>query len=133
MNFASDNATEIAPEIMDAITGVNSGFAPAYGNDDLTKKLERRMSEVFEREVATFVVATGTAANALAIAHCCQPWSAVLCHEASHLMTDEAGAPEFFGQLSKRDGGRVRLDPTSELHYARAIGHVCRDLSMEAR
>jgi threonine aldolase len=97
MNFASDNATEIAPEIMDAITGVNTGFALAYGNDNLTKTLERRMSEVFEREVATFLVATGTAANALAIAHCCQPWSAVLCHEGSHLMTDEAGAPEFFG------------------------------------
>jgi threonine aldolase len=55
------------------------------------------MSEIFEREVAMFLVATGTAANALAVAHCCQPWSAVLCHEASHLMTDEAGAPEFFG------------------------------------
>lgn len=97
MNFASDNSTEIAPEIMDAIVGVNAGFALAYGNDDLTKKLERRMSDVFEREVATFLVATGTAANALAIAHFCQPWSAVLCHEASHLMTDEAGAPEFYG------------------------------------
>jgi threonine aldolase len=97
MNFASDNSTIVAPEIFDAIARANSGSALAYGNDDLTKALERRMSEVFEREVATFLVATGTAANALAIAHCCQPWSAVLCHEASHLMTDEAGAPEFFG------------------------------------
>jgi threonine aldolase len=97
MNFASDNSTIVAPEIMDAITGVNAGFALAYGNDDLTKTLELRMSEIFEREVSTFLVATGTAANALAIAHCCQPWSAVLCHEGSHLMTDEAGAPEFFG------------------------------------
>jgi threonine aldolase len=97
MNFASDNSTEVAPEIFDAIARVNSGPSLAYGNDDVTKALERRMSEVFEREVATFLVATGTAANALAVAHCCQPWSAVLCHEASHLMTDEAGAPEFFG------------------------------------
>ncbi len=97
MNFASDNATEVAPEIFDAIARVNSGFALAYGNDDVTRALERRMSEVFEREVATFLVATGTAANALAVAHYCQPWNAVLCHEAAHLMTDEAGAPEFFG------------------------------------
>jgi threonine aldolase len=97
MNFASDNSTEVAPEIFNAIASVNSGTSLAYGNDEVTKALERRMSEVFEREVATFLVATGTAANALAIAHYCQPWNAVFCHEAAHLMTDEAGAPEFFG------------------------------------
>ena len=97
MNFASDNATEVAPEIFDAIARANEGYSLAYGNDDRTRTLERRMSELFEREVATFLVATGTAANALAVAHFCQPWNAVLCHEASHLMTDEAGAPEFFG------------------------------------
>lgn len=97
MNFASDNSTIVAPEIFDAIARTNSGFALAYGNDDLTRALERRMSEIFEREVATFLVATGTAANALAVAHYSQPWSAVLCHEAAHLMTDEAGAPEFYG------------------------------------
>lgn len=114
MNFASDNSTIVAPEILDAVAGVNSGFALAYGNDDLTRTLERRMSEMFEREVATFLVATGTAANALAIAHCCQPWSAVLCHEASHLMTDEAGAPEFFGggvKLIGMPGENGKLTP----------------------
>jgi threonine aldolase len=97
MNFASDNATQVAPEIFDAIARANQGYALAYGNDDRTRALERRMSELFERDVATFLVATGTAANALAVSHSCQPWNAVLCHEASHLMTDEAGAPEFFG------------------------------------
>jgi threonine aldolase len=97
MNFASDNSTEVAPEIFDAIARANKGYSLAYGNDDWTRALERRMSELFEREVATFLVATGTAANAFAVAHFCEPWHAVLCHEASHLMTDEAGAPEFFG------------------------------------
>jgi threonine aldolase len=97
MNFASDNSTAVAPEIFDAIARVNSGFSLAYGNDDVTRMLEKRMSEVFEREVAVFLVATGTAANALAVAHVSRPWSAVLCHEAAHLMTDEAGAPEFYG------------------------------------
>ena len=97
MNFASDNAAVIAPEIFDAIARANDGYSLAYGNDDSTRALERRMSEFFEREVAIFLVATGTAANALAVAHFCQPWNAVLCHEASHLMTDEAGAPEFYG------------------------------------
>lgn len=97
MNFASDNATIVAPEILEAIVRANEGYALAYGNDDHTRALERRMSDLFERDVAVFLVATGTAANALAVAHFCQPWNSVLCHEASHLMTDEAGAPEFFG------------------------------------
>ena len=40
---------------------------------------------------------TGTAANALALAHLTPPWGAVLCHADSHIATDECGAPEFFG------------------------------------
>jgi threonine aldolase len=108
MNFASDNATIVAPEIFDAIARANDGYSLAYGNDEHTRALERRMSELFECEVATFLVATGTAANALAVAHFCEPWNAVLCHEAAHLMTDEAGAPEFFGGGLKLVGIRGR-------------------------
>jgi threonine aldolase len=52
---------------------------------------------MFEREVAVFLVATGTAANSLALAHLTPPWGAVLCHEEAHIATDECGAPEFFG------------------------------------
>ena len=44
-----------------------------------------------------FLVPTGTAANALALAHLTPPWGAVLCHAESHVATDECGAPEFFG------------------------------------
>ena len=97
MNFASDNTAGMAPAILDAIAQANTGFALGYGNDDLSKDVERRLSELFEREVAAFLVATGTADNALAIAHFCQPWNSVLCHAQSHVATDEAGAPEFFG------------------------------------
>lgn len=97
MKFASDNAAAVAPAILEAIVQANQGFALAYGNDPLTKAVERRFCDLFEREVAVFLVATGTAANALAIAHCSPPWGAVLCHAHSHIATDEAGAPEFFG------------------------------------
>ena len=119
MNFASDNATIVAPEIFDAIARANQGYSLAYGNDDHTRALERRMSELFEREVAIFLVATGTAANALAVAHFCQPWNAVLCHEASHLMTDEAGAPEFFGgglKLIGIAGEKGKITPEALRH-----------------
>ena len=54
-------------------------------------------AEIFQREVAVFLVPTGTAANALALAHLTPPWGAVLCHDEAHIATDECGAPEFFG------------------------------------
>ena len=75
-----------------------------------TRSVERHLSELFEREVAVFLVPTGTAANALALAHLTPPWGAVLCHADSHIATDECGAPEFFGAglkligLSGQDG-----------------------------
>jgi len=115
VNFASDNTAPIAPAILDAIAGANRGFALAYGNDDWTYGVERRLSEIFEREVAVFLVPTGTAANALALAQVSPPWGAVLCHSQSHILTDECGAPEFFGGGLKLvglpgDGGKIALD-----------------------
>lgn len=97
MNFASDNAAGVAPEILAAIAAANEGSALAYGNDAATRRVERRFAELFEREVAVFLAPTGTAANALAIAHLTPPWGAVLCHAEAHIATDECGAPEFFG------------------------------------
>jgi len=97
MNFASDNTAGIAAPIFEAIRKASAGYAPGYGNDDWTRRVEARFAEIFEREVAVFLVQTGTAANALALAHLAPPWGAVLCHVESHVATDECGAPEFFG------------------------------------
>jgi threonine aldolase len=97
MNFASDNAAGIAPEILAAIARANDGAVLAYGRDEWTKRVEARFAEMFERDVAVFLVPTGTAANALAVAHLTPPWGAVLCHDEAHIATDECGAPEFFG------------------------------------
>jgi threonine aldolase len=97
MNFASDNAAGVAPEILAAISRANTGGALAYGRDDWTKRVERRFAEIFEHDVAVFLVPTGTAANALALAQLSPPWGAVLCHAEAHIATDECGAPEFFG------------------------------------
>jgi threonine aldolase len=97
MYFASDNTAGMAPEILAAIGKANTGYALGYGNDDWTRRVEQSFAEMFEKDVAVFLVPTGTAANALAIAHLSPPWGAVLCHEGSHIATDECGAPEFFG------------------------------------
>ena len=97
MNFASDNTAGIAPPILAALTNANAGYALGYGSDATTEAVARRLAEMFEHELAVFLVPTGTAANALALAHMVPPWGAVLCHAESHLTTDECGAPEFFG------------------------------------
>jgi len=97
VNFASDNTAPVAPVILDAIVAASRGYARGYGNDDWTARIEQRFAEIFEREVAVFLVPTGTAANALALAQISPPWGVVLCHAQSHIVTDECGAPEFFG------------------------------------
>jgi threonine aldolase len=104
VNFASDNTAPVAPQILDAIVAANAGYALGYGNDDWTAGVERRLSEIFEREVAAFLVPTGTAANALALAQVTPPWGVLFCHADSHIATDECGAPEFFGGGLKLEG-----------------------------
>jgi threonine aldolase len=106
MNFSSDNTAPVAAEILEALVRANEGFAPGYGADGWTRAVERRFAEIFEHELALFLVPTGTAANALALAHVTPPWGVVLCHAESHIVTDECGAPEFFGAGLKLAGLR---------------------------
>jgi len=80
----------------------------------------RRFCEIFEREVAVWLVPTGTGANALALAHVSPPWGAVLCHAESHIISDECGAPEFFGGGLKLIGlpgtaGKIAPDTLREV------------------
>ena len=96
MNFASDNWACAAPEILAAVLAANDGTAAPYGADAVSQRLHGRVAEVFEHEVAAFPVATGTAANALALATVTPPFGTVLCHTEAHINTDECGAPEFF-------------------------------------
>ncbi len=95
-SFVSDNAAGISPEILAAIGRANEGSAAGYGADPLTASLTDKFSALFETPVEVFLVATGTAANALSLAACCPPWGAVLCHEHAHVIRDECGAPEFY-------------------------------------
>lgn len=96
MNFASDNVVGASDKVLQAIVAANTGPLPSYGADPITKRVEQRISEIFERECQSFLVTTGTAANALAIATLAPPHGAVICHEEAHSIDDECGAPEFF-------------------------------------
>ncbi len=96
MNFRSDNVAGADPAIMAALTEANAGSASPYGDDPWTRRLTERVAEVFEIKAAVFPVATGSAANALALSVLTRPYGAVYCHDDSHINTDECGAPELF-------------------------------------
>jgi threonine aldolase len=114
MNFVSDNAAGAAPEILAALSRANDGAASSYGSDDITRRLAEKLSQLFEKDVAVFPVATGTAANALSLATLTPHYGAVFCHEGAHINVDECGAPEFFSQGAKLvplQGAHGKLTP----------------------
>jgi len=116
MNFRSDNVTGAAPEILAALMTANEGTAASYGADAISARLKERFSTLFEREVAVFPVAIGTAANALAIAAVTPPWGVVYCHTESHIQVDECGAPEFFtggAKLMPLEGEDGKITPAA--------------------
>ncbi|MBN8938906.1 MAG: low specificity L-threonine aldolase [Rhizobiales bacterium] len=96
MFFASDNGLGASDKVMQAIVAANGGARLGYGNDDGTKKVERMLSDLFERDVGVYMVITGSAANGLALSTLTPPWGIVLCHEESHVIEDECCGPEFF-------------------------------------
>ncbi len=104
MNFCSDNVTGCAPEILEALARANHAFAMPYGADELTAAVERRFAEIFEHEVAVFLVATGSAANALALSCLTPPFGAIYSHPLAHVAVDECGAPEFYSGGAKMVG-----------------------------
>jgi threonine aldolase len=95
-NFASDNVTPASAAILAAVAEANADPVSSYGADPYTVRLQAVVSAVFETDAAVFPVATGTAANALALSQIAPPFGAVYCYEAAHIATDECGAPEFF-------------------------------------
>src|SRR5881296_1262985 len=99
--FASDNVAPICPEAWAALEEANLQYAPSYGEDRWTARVCDRIREIFETDCDVYFVFTGTAANALALAQLCNPFHSVICHQHSHIETDECGAPEFFTGGSK--------------------------------
>lgn len=116
MTFGSDNWAGIAPEILTAISDANNGLAPAYGSDDLTAQTKATINEVFECDAEIYFVATGGAANGLALSVMSPPYGMIICHEESHIQMDECAGPEFFtggAKLLPVKGHGGKLTPTS--------------------
>jgi len=127
-NFTSDNVTPACAAVMAAVNAANAGGVPSYGGDELTARLEARVAEVFETTVSVYPVATGTAANALALAQLSPPYGGVYCYEAAHIATDECGAPGFFAGgavllgLPAADGKITAAQLATAIEHAHSMG-----------
>lgn len=100
-DFRSDNVAGIDPIILNALIEGNSGTATAYGQDEWTAQLNTRVEEVFDHEASTFVVSTGTAANAIGLSLLATPTSSIVCHQGAHIENKESNAPEFYTHGAK--------------------------------
>jgi threonine aldolase len=113
MRFFSDNAASVHPAVLDALARANT-VDTAYDGDALSAALDARFTALFETPVTAIWIATGTAANALALAAMCPPFRGIICHHDAHINCDEAGAPEFYtggAKLLLADGPGAKLTP----------------------
>ncbi|QFT57480.1 Low specificity L-threonine aldolase [Sulfitobacter sp. THAF37] len=102
MFFSSDNAGPVHPQIMERIVADNTGHQMPYGNDTIMPEVRDRLRDIFEApEAAVYLVATGTAANVLALACYTQPWQTIFCSKVAHVEQDECNAPEFYTGAAK--------------------------------
>ena len=102
MFFASDNTGPVHPNVLAALTRANEGYAMGYGADALMDRVRDRIRALFEApEAAVYLVATGTAANSLALATLANPWDTIFCTPVAHIQEDECNAPEFYAGGAK--------------------------------
>ncbi len=126
--FASDNYAGVCPEAWQAMAEANKGYATSYGDDPWTEKACRLLRETFETDCEVFFVFTGTAANSLALASLCHSYHSIICHETSHVETDECGASEFFSNGTKLllvpgHDGKINLEAVEHTVNKRADIH----------
>ena len=115
MRFLSDNAARVHPKLWEAMRAADAGDSP-YDGDALSQQLDESFGALFGRELTVLWVATGTAANCLALAPMVPPHGGVVCHREAHIEADEAGAPGFYlhgAKLMLAQGEGAKLTPQS--------------------
>ncbi|MBO9449032.1 low specificity L-threonine aldolase [Tropicibacter sp. R16_0] len=116
MYFASDNSGPVHPQVLDALARANEGYQMAYGADTLMNDVRDKIRGLFEAPgAAVYLVATGTAANSLALATLSEPWQTIFCSPRSHIHEDECNAPEFYS------GAKLTLVPGGEKMTPQAL------------
>ncbi len=127
MQFLSDNAASVHPKVWEAMRAADAPDAP-YDNDAISQRLDEAFSVLFGRPCVALWVATGTAANCLALAAMAPPHGGVICHREAHIETDECGAPGFYthgAKLILAEGEGAKLSPAT---IAAAIGAIRKDI-----
>lgn len=98
---------------------------PPYDGDNLSAAMDDAFSALFGRPCAAMWVASGTAANCLALAAMVRPYEAVLCHELAHIERDECGAPGFFthgAKLVLAGGDHAKMTPQTARDRLARVG-----------
>lgn len=115
MIFASDNWAGAHPLIANRLVEAAGTYTAPYGESDADLAVEAKLSEMFEREVSAFFVATGTAANSLSLASVSKTSSIIFCHTEAHVIHHEGGAVELMTNGGKLVGvggdTRGKIDP----------------------
>ena len=92
--FGSDNHSGFSPEVLEALAKANNDHALAYGDDEVTARLEASIKKTFGPQASIYLVFNGTGANVLCIDAMCRSHEAVVCAETAHINVDECGAPQ---------------------------------------
>ncbi|PJG49726.1 low specificity L-threonine aldolase [Sphingobium sp. LB126] len=123
MHFFSDNATPVCPDVMAAMAAADRADH-GYDGDIWSARLNGVFSDLFETPVEALWIASGTAANSIALACLCPPYGGVLCHEEAHIVVDECGAPGFYthgASLMALPGAGAKLSPDIVTERLKAI------------
>ncbi len=96
--FASDNWSGVCPEIMQTLSDINTGHVFAYGEGDeeVSQAAYKKFRNHFGRNIKTYFVYNGTAANVLGVGHIIKSYEAIVTAHTAHINEDECGAPEKF-------------------------------------
>jgi threonine aldolase len=114
MFFASDNSGPVPQAVLDTLAEANAGYTRGYGAEPLMDEVRQRIRDLFEApEAAVYLAATGTAANALALATMVEPFDTIFCSPVAHIQEDECNAPEFYtgGAKLTLAGDSDRISP----------------------
>ncbi len=93
-HFGSDNHSGVHPQILEAMTKINHGHCAAYGTDDYTLGVIKKLKEHFSKDAEIHFCFNGTAANILSLSCIANSYHAIITANTSHLWVDECGAPE---------------------------------------
>jgi len=125
MYFGSDNQTGASSQVLAMLTQANSGYTHGYGDDQWTNQAVEALKTLFECDLEAYFVATGTAANSLALSCMVKPWESVLCHDSAHIILDESTAPELFtggARMRSISQGEGKMSPKHLQDYLQTIG-----------